>query len=68
MAHPSAAAEHVLPDVPVWANLTSERRACVIRLLTELAHAFVTAPLKHSSKETKRAVPSQARQDSPRTP
>lgn len=68
MAHPSAAARHDLPHVPVWANLTSERRACVVRLLTELAHAFVSTPLKHSSKETCRAEPSHDRQDSPRTP
>jgi hypothetical protein len=68
MAHHSAAAGHVLPNVPVWANLTKERRACVVRLLTELAHAFVTDLSKDSSKETNHADPSQTRQDSPRTP
>ncbi len=68
MAHHSPSAEHVLAPVPVWANLTSERRARVIRLLTELAHAFVTKPLKPPSKETKHADPAQARQGSPRTP
>jgi hypothetical protein len=68
MAHHSAAAGHVLPDVPVWAHLTTERRARVLRLLTELAHAFVTTPLTHPSKETNHAAPSQARQDWPRTP
>jgi hypothetical protein len=68
MAHSSTAPGHDLPPVPVWVNLSSERRACVVRLLTELAHAFVMNPLKHSAKETYRAQSSPHRQDSPRTP
>jgi hypothetical protein len=65
MAHPSASDGHVPANVPVWANLTIERRTRVIRLLAELAHAIVTTPVKYSSKEAKCADPSQARQDSP---
>jgi len=68
MARRPSSTGHVLGDVPVWANLTSERRARVIRLLTELAHAFLTTPVKHPPKEETCAEPSQARQDSPRTP
>jgi hypothetical protein len=68
MAHHSSLAGDVLPTVSVWSDLTSERRARVIRLLTELAHAIVTTTLQHSAKETNHVDPSQDGQDSPRTP
>jgi hypothetical protein len=68
MACPSASTGHAVLGVPVWANLTEERRVRVVRLLTELAHAFVTTPVKNSSKKVNCVDPSQTRQGSSRTP
>jgi hypothetical protein len=68
MAHHTCSAGDVVPKVSVWSDLTNERRARVIRLLTELAHTIVTNTLQHSAKETNNADPSQDGQDSPRTP
>src|SRR5262245_55029431 len=68
MAHPIAPAGQDLPAASVWTHLTAERRADVLRLLAQLAYAFIITPLRNSSEETNRAAPFRPRQDSPRTP
>lgn len=52
----------------VWDNLPPEQRAFVLRLLTELAYALVTATPSNSTQEICYVPPSPPRQDSTRTP
>ncbi len=68
MAHPIAPTGQDLPPVSVWADLTAERRTDVLRLLAQLAYAFIMTPLRNSSEEINHAAPFRPRQDSPRTP
>ena len=68
MDQPNASTGQGLAALAVWTHLTAERRAHVLRLLTQLAYTFITTPLENSSEDTNHATRSQPRQDPPRTP
>jgi predicted Fe-S protein YdhL (DUF1289 family) len=65
MAHQTARTGQPLPTASVWISLTAERRAAVLRLLTQLAHTFITMPLRNSQKGENHATPSPDRQGLP---
>jgi hypothetical protein len=67
MIHHTAPTDPPLPAPSVWTGLTAQRRADVLRLLTQLVYTYITTPLKNSQKESNDAVSSPNRQDRPRS-